>query len=85
MEAPLHHMSHLFAQLGLPSDAAAIDGFIAAHSPLPSAVLLSEAPFWTAGQAAFLQEGMLNDADWAEVIDALNGELRGQDHERNPQ
>ena len=45
MEAPLHHMTHLFAQLGLPSDAAAIDEFIAAHSPLPSSVLLSEAPF----------------------------------------
>lgn len=83
MEAPLHHMTHLFAQLGLPSDAVAIDRFIAMHSPLPSAMLLSEAPFWTTGQAAFLQEGMLNDADWAEVIDALNCELRGHDSDRN--
>lgn len=78
METPVHDMSHLFAQLGLPSGEEAIDRFIASHSPLPSAVLLSEAPFWTAGQAAFLQEGLLVDADWAEVIDALNGELRGQ-------
>lgn len=76
MEAPVHHMTHLFAQLGLPSDAAAIDRFIASHGPLPPATLLAEAPFWTAGQAAFLQEGLLVDADWAEVIDALNGELR---------
>ena len=83
MEAPVHHMTHLFAQLGLPSDVAAIDGFVAAHSPLPSAMLLSEAPFWTEGQADFLREGMLVDADWAEVIDALNGELRGRDHERD--
>ena len=78
MEAPVHYMSHLFAQLGLPSEAGAIDRFIASHSPLPAAMLLSEAPFWTAGQAAFLQEGLLLDADWAEVIDALNGELRGR-------
>ena len=79
MEAPVHHMAHLFAQLGLPSDAASIDGFIASHSPLPPDVLLADASFWTAGQAAFLQEGMLVDADWAEVIDTLNGELRGRD------
>ncbi len=79
MEAPVHPMSHLFAQLGLPADAAAIDGFIAAHSPLPASVRLHEAPFWTAGQADFLREGVLVDADWAEVIDALNGELRGRD------
>jgi hypothetical protein len=78
MEAPVHHMSHLFAQLGLPSEPGAIDRFIASHSPLPAAMLLSEAPFWTAGQAAFLREGLLVDADWAEVIDALNGELRGR-------
>ena len=77
MEAPVHDMTHLFAQLGLPDDAAAIHGFIAAHSPLPSATLLSEAPFWTTGQAAFLREGTQDDADWAAVIDALNGELRG--------
>ena len=79
MEAPLHDMAHLFAQLGLPSDAAAIDRFIAAHTPLPPGVLLSEAAFWSPAQAAFLQEETLVDADWAEVIDTLNGELRSRD------
>jgi hypothetical protein len=78
MEAPVHDMNHLFAQLGLPADSGAIDRFIASHGPLPPAMLLFEAPFWTAGQAAFLREGLLVDADWAQVIDALNGELRGQ-------
>jgi len=84
MQAPLHQMKHLFAQLGLPSDKVAIDGFIATHSPLPSTMRLSEAPFWSAGQAAFLEEGIQVDADWAEVIDALNGQLHRHGHECNP-
>lgn len=65
----------LFAQLGLPAEDAAIDGFIALHSPLPEDVRLAEAPFWSPAQAGFLREGVLVDADWAEVIDRLNGEL----------
>lgn len=83
MEAPVHHLAHLFAQLGLASDTTAIDDFVATHSPLPAAVPLADAPFWTAGQADFLREGLLVDADWAEVIDVLNGELRGRDHAGN--
>ena len=39
---------------------------------------LSEAAFWTPAQAAFLREEILNDADWAEVIDQLNAELHVQ-------
>jgi hypothetical protein len=76
MEAPWHDMSSLFAQLGLPADGVAIDRFIADHGPLPAGMPLAEAPFWTPAQAAFLSEGILVDADWAEVIDALDGELR---------
>lgn len=76
MENPQHNLSDLFAQLGLPSEASAIAGFIAAHSPLPSGVPLIEAPFWTASQAGFLCEEILKDADWAEVIDELNEALR---------
>jgi hypothetical protein len=68
-------MPNLFAQLGLPSDPAAIDGFVESHSPLAPGLALSEAPFWTPSQAAFLREETLGDADWAEVIDALNREL----------
>lgn len=77
METLAHDMSSLFAQLGLPADAAAIDSFIAAHNPLPSAVALVDAPFWSSGQAAFLQESLLDDSDWAVVIDDLNERLRG--------
>jgi hypothetical protein len=75
MEQQRHDLNDLFAQLGLPSDPAAAEAFIAAHH-LPPGVQLAEAPFWTATQAAFLAEELQNDADWAEVIDALNGELR---------
>lgn len=77
MEAPIHGMDHLFAQLGLPADEAAIRRFIATHGPLPAGVELHDAPFWTPAQASFLREQILVDADWAEVIDELNGELAG--------
>lgn len=78
MEAPIHTMSDLFAQLGLPSDQGSIDHFIASHRPLTAGVLLSEAPFWTPVQATFLCEELLEDADWAEVIDELNAELHAR-------
>lgn len=72
----MHSMSNLFDQLGLPSDTAAIERFIETHSPLAPGVLLAEAPFWTPAQASFLREEIVEDADWAEVVDALNAELR---------
>lgn len=68
-------MPSLFAQLGQADDAQAIDCFIATHSPLPGATQLHEAAFWSASQAAFLREAILDDAEWAEVVDALNTEL----------
>ena len=78
MEASLHSMPNLFAQLGLPAEPAAIEAFIQSHRPLPEAVSLPQAPFWTPAQAAFLQEEILEDADWVGVIDELNGRLRGR-------
>lgn len=68
-------MPSLFAQLGQADDAPAIDHFIATHSPLPGATLLHEAVFWSASQATFLREAILDDAEWAEIVDALNTEL----------
>lgn len=76
MESPLHPMSALFAQLGLPADGPAIDRFIATHSPLPAHIALADAPFWTPAQAAFLREELREDADWAEIVDQLNTRLR---------
>lgn len=76
METQMHNMNNLFAQLGLPSDSAAIERFIETHSPLAESVCLSDAAFWTPAQAAFLRDELLEDADWAEVIDELNNALR---------
>lgn len=75
MNANQHTLSNLFAQLGLPAEAAAIDDFIAAHRPLGNGVALYRAPFWTATQRAFLKEEIIEDADWAGVIDELNVRL----------
>ncbi|HSI43994.1 MAG TPA: DUF2789 domain-containing protein [Methylotenera sp.] len=75
MESSLHTINNLFAQLGLQSDDMEIDHFINTHKHLDSSLSLSEAPFWTPSQAAFLREEILKDADWAEVIDQLNARL----------
>jgi hypothetical protein len=76
MELPIHRLESLFAQLGLANDRASIDSFITSHAPLPNHVELADASFWTPAQASFLREEMLEDADWAEVIDELNERLR---------
>lgn len=75
MESNLHSMTHLFTQLGLPSEAADIQAFLARHRLAPG-VALHDAPFWTASQAAFLREQVEDDADWAGVIDRLDSGLR---------
>ncbi len=72
-----HHFSELFAQLGLPCGDAEIREFLAMHTPLPTGVILSEAPFWTPAQKAFLRESVAQDADWALLADQLSAALRG--------
>lgn len=72
MEAPTHNLEGLFDQLGLDSSPAAIDGFIARHSPLDGDLKMIDAPFWTPQQAAFLKQQLREDADWAPVVDELN-------------
>lgn len=76
MQSAQHTFNDLFAQLGLPSDEVSIDLFLATHAPLPEAVPLTQAPFWSPSQRAFLREEILGDADWAELVDALNQRLR---------
>lgn len=78
MEASIHTLNNLFAQLGLSSDQVAIENFIKTHSPLTTNILLADAAFWTPAQASFLREEILNDADWAEVIDQLNARLHAK-------
>ena len=72
METTHHEFYQLFEQLGLPSSEAEIRAFIDEHGPLPGDVKITEAPFWTATQAALLKELLLQDADWAEAVDQLN-------------
>ncbi|NUO87525.1 conserved hypothetical protein [Cupriavidus taiwanensis] len=76
MEPTFHQFSELFDQLGLASDEASIRAFIGKHAPLPETLELAEAPFWTPAQAALLRDELLDDADWAEVVDQLNLALR---------
>ncbi|EPC04524.1 hypothetical protein L861_04165 [Litchfieldella anticariensis FP35 = DSM 16096] len=76
MEQPVHHFSELFEQLGLPSDATAIEQFIKRHAPLPDEIALADAPFWNEAQANFLHDALEEDADWAEVVDHLDASLR---------
>ena len=79
MERPIHRFSELFKQLGLLADDASIASFLMQHAPLPGAVALEDAPFWTPAQATLLREEILRDADWAEVVDQLNQALRAEE------
>ena len=42
------------------------------HRPLPGDVKVQDAPFWTPAQAKALRDMLLEDADWAPVVDQLN-------------
>jgi len=76
MDAPIHTLTNLFAQLGLPGEPETIARFIAAHRPLGNEVALQDADFWNEAQRTFLCEEIVEDADWAPVIDLLNSLLR---------
>lgn len=78
MELPNKDLGTLFEQLGLASDPASIDAFIASHSPLPEDVRLADAPFWNEAQRALLRDEWVEDAEWVPIIDELNVRL----HER---
>ncbi|WP_339806434.1 DUF2789 domain-containing protein [uncultured Marinobacter sp.] len=75
MEDPVHTLSDLFKQLGLPDDSDSIESFIHQHKHMKDTVKLSEAPFWTDAQRRFLKEELEEDADWAELVDELNTRL----------
>jgi len=81
MELPNKDMTTLFAQLGVPSDPASIDDFIASHAPLPNHVKLAEAPFWSDAQRAFLRDEWIEDAEWAPIVDELNVRLHEEQNQ----
>ena len=76
MNPTTHTLGDLFLQLGLPGAPADIDRFVASHRPLADGVALSDAPFWSRGQAQLLCEALAADADWAELVDELSLMLR---------
>ena len=69
-------ISDLFAQLGLSTDQQSITEFVQKNAGLPAEVKIENAPFWTKPQADFLRSALVQDSDWAEVIDQLNIMLR---------
>lgn len=79
MENSIPSMTRLFDQLGLASAPPFIESFIASHKPLPAAVALADAPFWSVSQADFLRREVNEDTDWAIVIERLNAALRAID------
>ncbi len=76
MNQSYNRFTELFLQLGLPSDVDGIKHFLENHSPLDPSIRLENAPFWTQAQSTLLRDEILQDADWAEVIDQLNAALR---------
>lgn len=76
MEFEFHDFTELFAQLGLANDPESIQRFIKANSPLSPEIRLEDAGFWSASQSALLKEELMDDADWAVVVDRLNIVLR---------
>lgn len=76
MDTSKHSLSTLFEQLGLASDDKSIEDFVARYSPLPREIALQDAPFWSESQSHFLEEGLEEDSDWAEIIDELDAMMR---------
>jgi hypothetical protein len=75
MEAHIHSMVNLFAQLGLSTNPMDIENFISAQRPLSRGTTVESAPFWTEAQKTFLKEEIIWDADWVGVVDELNARL----------
>lgn len=64
----------LFSQLGLANSAAAIELYVRTHQ-LPAHQSLHEAPFWNRAQRALLISHLVQDDDWAMIVDQLNQQL----------
>jgi hypothetical protein len=71
-----HNLSELFQQLGLNSSQQGIDSFVNQYSGLSATTALKDAHFWSASQASFIDEAIIQDSDWSEAVDELNARLR---------
>jgi hypothetical protein len=72
----MYHFSDLFAQLGLPTEPLEIAHFLKVHRSMAEGFRLPDAPCWTASQATFLRESLLQDSDWSAVVDQLSNALQ---------
>ena len=72
MDTTPHNPSTLFDQLGLPSDAVAIESYIRERRPLDPKTPLQQASWWTPAQAEFLTQAIEEDSNWAGQIDELD-------------
>lgn len=70
-----HTLKTLFEQLGLGSSDEEIKTFVSQHT-LEDKQNIADASFWSDSQAAFIQEALQSDADWAIVVDELDAMLR---------
>ena len=75
MDTSGHTMRDLFAQLGLANNEVAMEAFMR-NNHLESEIPLAQAAFWSAGQAQFISEAIAEDAEWAEIVDQLDAQLR---------
>ena len=78
MDTTPSDLSHLFEQLGLPSNDEDIEEFIGAHSLAPN-TCISDAEFWNDAQRAFIKEVMAQDNNWTELLDQLGVRLHQSD------
>jgi Protein of unknown function (DUF2789) len=72
---PAKTMTDLFEQLGLPSDEASIQIFLAQHDGVCRACGLVQAPIWSESQRNFLQEAVAQDSEWSMPAEALMAAL----------
>jgi Protein of unknown function (DUF2789) len=70
-----NNMAVLFEQLGLSSGAEQMTKFLQEHR-LFEHQRIEQADYWTPSQAAFLQQAIADDSDWAELVDHLDAALR---------
>ncbi|WP_299787606.1 DUF2789 domain-containing protein [uncultured Shewanella sp.] len=75
MDTTPQDLSHLFEQLGLENSEESIAEFISKYK-IPDDVLLTQAEFWNDSQRCFLKESLEEDAQWSELIDHLDTQLR---------
>ncbi|NRA56347.1 MAG: DUF2789 domain-containing protein [Gammaproteobacteria bacterium] len=70
-----NNMTVLFEQLGLAGSNEQINKFLSEHR-LFEHQRIEQADYWTPSQAAFLQQAIAEDSDWAELVDHLDAALR---------